>query len=330
MKAESENKVVPASVAFKEKSLSGTVFVKAREEIVSLTNLNKVYWPEEGYTKGDLLRYYYEVSKYILPYLKDRPLIMKRYPEGIEGISFHQHDVRDAPDYVPTAAIDVEEGHEVEYIIGGTLSTLLYMANLGAIERHPWHSRLANIDRPDWLVFDLDPGAGVRFTTICEIALSTKDILEKLGLESYAKTSGSRGIHVYVPLKAIHGYEQASDFSLKVATLVARANPEAATIERALKKRKRAQMYVDHMQNARGKSVVAPYSVRPKPGALVSAPLKWSEVKGMKIRLEDFTIATMPRRLARAGDLFKQVLVNKQSLSDALERVERMIGETRT
>jgi bifunctional non-homologous end joining protein LigD len=250
---------------------------------------------------------------------------MKRYPEGIEGISFHQHDVKDAPDYVRTATIDVEEGHEVEYIIGGTLSTLLYMANLGAIERHPWHSRVRNIDRPDWLVFDLDPGAGVSFTTICEVALSTKDILEKLGLESYAKTSGSRGLHVYVPLKAIHSYEQAADFALKVATLVARANPDAATIERALKKRKPAQMYVDHMQNARGKSVVAPYSVRPKQGAMVSAPLKWGEVKGKKIMLEDFTIATMPRRLARVGDLFKPVLLNKQSLHDAFARVERMI-----
>ncbi|HEY0543905.1 MAG TPA: non-homologous end-joining DNA ligase [Pyrinomonadaceae bacterium] len=324
VKAQGANKAVAASRAFKEKELSGDVDLKVGRDIVSLTHLDKVYWPEDGYTKGDLIRYYYEVSKYILPYLKDRPLIMKRYPEGIHGLSFHQHGVKEAPDYVRTATIDVEEGHKVDYIIGGSLATLLYMANLGAIERHPWHSRVGNIDRPDWFVFDLDPGAGVEFTTICEVALSAKEILEKLGLESYAKTSGSRGIHVYVPIKAIYSYEQVADFAQRVATLIARERPDAATVERALKKRRRAQMYVDHMQNARGKSVVAPYSVRPKPGAMVSAPLKWSEVARKKIRLEDFTIRTMPRRLARVGDLFKPVLTNKQSLAEAFEKVETL------
>lgn len=317
-----ERKAIPASIAFKQKELSGDVRVKIGRDIVRLTRLDKIYWPDDGYTKGDLVRYYYEVSNFIQPYLKDRPLIMKRYPEGIKGFSFHQHDVNEAPDYVKTAQIDVEEGHAVDYIVGGNAQTMLYMANLGAIERHPWHSRVGNIDRPDWFVFDLDPGPGVRFETICEVAWSTKEILEKLGLESYAKTSGSRGIHVYVPVKAIYSYEQVADFALRVATLVARANPEAATIERALKKRSRAQMYVDHMQNARGKSVVAPYSVRPKPGAMVSAPLKWSEVKSKRIRLEDFTIRTMPRRLARVGDLFQPVLKDKQSLGGALKKLK--------
>jgi bifunctional non-homologous end joining protein LigD len=312
--------VVSASRVFNRQELRGEVDVKVGTEIVSLTNLDKVYWPDEGYTKGDLIKYYYEVSKYILPYLKDRPLIMKRYPNGIDGSSFHQHNVEDAPDYVRTEAIDVVEGHAVDYIIGGNLASLLYMANLGAIERHPWHSRVRRIDRPDWFVFDLDPGAGVEFTTICALALSVKDVLERAGLESYAKTSGSRGIHVYVPLKAIDGYEQVADFALRVATRVARENPQTATIERALKKRERGQIYIDHMQNARGKSVVAPYSVRPKPGALVSAPLEWSEVEGSKIKLQDFTIKTMLQRLARVGDLFKPVLAQKQSLRDAVEQ----------
>lgn len=312
--------VVSASRFFKKGELRGDVDVRVGTEIVALTNLDKVYWPDEGYTKGDLIKYYYEVSKYILPYLKDRPLIMKRYPNGIKGQSFHQHNVHDAPDYVRTEAIDVVEGHAVDYIIGGNLAALLYMANLGAIERHPWHSRVRQIDRPDWFVFDLDPGAGVEFATICDLALSVKDALERVGLESYAKTSGSRGLHVYVPLKAIYGYEQVADFALRVATLVARGNPQTATIERSLKKRRRGQIYIDHMQNARGKSVVAPYSVRPKPGAMVSAPLEWSEVKGRKIKLQDFTIKSMMQRLARVGDLFKPVLAQKHSLGDAVEQ----------
>jgi bifunctional non-homologous end joining protein LigD len=324
-KAKKSEIAIPVSRAFKEKELSGEVNVKVGKEVVSLTNLNKVYWPDEGYTKGDLIRYYYEVSKFILPYLKDRPLIMKRYPEGIKGFSFHQHDVDEAPEFVRTEAIEMVEGHDVDYIIGDNLQTLLYMANLGAIERHAWHSRVSNIDKPDLFVFDLDPGAGVEFTTICEIALSVRDVLERVGLESYPKTSGSRGIHVYVPLKAIYSYEEVAEFALQVATLVAQNHSDVATVERSLKKRKRGQIYMDHMQNARGKSVVAPYSVRPKPGALVSAPLKWSEVERKKIRLQDFNIKTMMRRIAREGELFAPVLKNKQSLGDATERMKGML-----
>jgi bifunctional non-homologous end joining protein LigD len=324
-------KVVPASRAFKAKDLSAEVDVKVNGKIVSLTNPDKVYWPGEGYTKGDLIRYYYEVAKYIRPYLKDRPLIMKRYPAGIKGQSFHQHDVNDAPDYVRTVALEVEDGggHIVNYIVCDNLPTLLYMANLGAIERHPWHSRTRNLDRPDWLVFDLDPGEGVRFETICEAALCVRDVLKRLGLEAYSKTSGSRGIHVYLPIKPIYTYEQVAGFAEQVATLVAREMPEAATVERALRKRKRGQIYVDHMQNARGKSVVAPYSVRPKPGATVSAPLQWREVERRKLTTQDFNIKNMLRRIERKGDLFKEVLSNRQTLSAAFEKLESLHGETK-
>ena len=315
-------KAPPASRAFKEKELSGDVFVKIGREVVSLTNLDKVYWPDDGYTKGDLIRYYYEVSKYILPYLKDRPLILKRYPSGIKGPFFHQHDVDEAPNYARTIALEVEDnsgGHTVNYMVGGNLPTLLYLANLGAIECHSWHSRTKNLDRPDWLVFDLDPGKGIHFEVICEASLCVRKILSRSGLESYAKTSGSRGIHVYVPIKPVYGYEQVVNFAEQVATLVAREMPEAATVERALKKRRRGQIYVDYMQNARGKSVAAPYSVRPKPGATVSAPLDWGEVKRKKITPQDFHIKNMLRRIERKGDLFKEVLSNRQTLPDAPE-----------
>jgi bifunctional non-homologous end joining protein LigD len=317
-----DGKVVPASRAFKSKELSGDIDVKVGRETVSLTNLGKVYWPDDGYTKGDLVRYYYEVSKYILPYLKDRPLIMKRYPNGIDAPFFHQHDVNEAPDYVRTVSIDVEEGHAVDYIVGDNLATLLYMANLGAIERHPWHSRIRDLDHPDWFVFDLDPGKGIEFSTICQLALSVKEVLKRASLESYAKTSGSRGIHVYVPIKPIYSYEEVADFAERIATRVAEENPQIATVERSLKKRKKGQIYVDHMQNARGKSVVAPYSVRPRAGATVSAPLSWDEVKRQKITTRDFNIETMRRRLSRRGDLFKPVLSRKQSLKEAFAEVK--------
>src|SRR5262249_15180275 len=140
------------------KELSGDVDLRIGENVVSLTHLDKVYWPDDGYTKGDLVKYYYEVAKYILPYLKDRPLILKLYPNGIDKPSFHQHNVEEAPGYARTVTIDVEEGHKVDYLVCDNVATLLYVTNLGAIERHPWNSRTRNLDRPDWMVFDLDPG----------------------------------------------------------------------------------------------------------------------------------------------------------------------------
>jgi bifunctional non-homologous end joining protein LigD len=316
-------KAVSLTAAFKQKKLSADMDVKAGDDVLHLTNLDKVYWPDEGYTKGDLIRYYYEVSKYILPYLKDRPLIMKRYPNGISGGSFHQHDVNEAPRFVRTSEIDVEEGHKVDYIIGDNLQTLLYMANLGAIERHPWHSRVRDLEHPDWFVFDLDP-SGVEFEEICDVALSTREILDRLGLESYLKTSGSRGLHVYVPLKPLHTYEEVAAFAERVAELVVEANPQVATVERSLKRRKKRAIYVDHMQNARGKSVVAPYSVRPKAGAPVSAPLEWGEVERKKIKIQDFTIKNMLRRIERKGDLFKPVLKTGQRLDKALARLDEL------
>ncbi|MGB9181265.1 MAG: non-homologous end-joining DNA ligase [Pyrinomonadaceae bacterium] len=312
---------VAAKTAFQQKELSGNLEVKIGSDVVTLTHLDKVYWPDEGYTKGDLIKYYYEVSEYILPYLKDRPLIMKRYPEGIRGLSFHQHDVNRAPEFVRTAEIDTEEGHAVDYIIGDNTATLLYMANLGAIERHPWHSRVRNLDHPDWVVFDLDP-ENVEFEEICAVAMTAKKILDGLGLESYAKTSGSRGIHVYVPCKPVHEYEEVARFAAHVAELITREHTDVATIERSLKKRKRSRIYVDHMQNARGKSVVAPYSVRPRAGATVSAPLEWSEVKRAKIRIQDFTIKNMVQRIEKKGELFQPVLKSKQMLKRAMRELD--------
>jgi bifunctional non-homologous end joining protein LigD len=324
-------KVVPVARALKSKELKGDLNVRVGHDVVPLTHLDRVYWPGEGITKGDLVRYYDEVSKYILPYLEDRPLIMKRYPAGIRGQSFHQHDVDEAPEFVRTVTLEVEDGggHEVNYIVGDNKATLLYMANLGAIERHPWHSRVENLDCPDWFVFDLDPGEGVEFKTICDVAVTTRDVLERIGLESYAKTSGSRGIHIYVPVKAIYGYEQIAELAEQVATAVAREKSDVATVERSKRKRGRGMIYVDHMQNARGKSVVAPYSVRPRAGATVSAPLEWPEVERGKIEIGDFNIKNILKRIERKGELFRPVLKRKQKLEQAFERARSLLEDAK-
>ncbi len=324
-------KVVPAGRAFRAKALEGDVSVKVGREVVPLTHLERVYWPAEGYTKGDLVRYYYEIADYILPYLKDRPLIMKRYPGGIDGPFFHQHDVREAPAFVRTVPLEVEDGggHEVDYIVGDNLATLVYMANLGAVERHPWHSRVSDLEHPDWFVFDLDPGDGVAFETICDVAVTTRDVLAHVGLDSYPKTSGSRGIHVYVPVEPEYDYEAIAELAAQVAAVVAREQSEVATVERSKRKRGAGMIYVDHMQNARGKSVVAPYSVRPKPGATVSAPLEWKEVERKKIETSDFHIKNMLRRVERKGDLFEPVLKKRQRLEGVFERARELFEEGR-
>ena len=324
--AKKGGKVVPVGRALKAKALEGDVGVKVGRDVVPLTHLERVYWPDEGYTKGDLVRYYHGVADYILPYLKDRPLIMKRYPSGIKGPFFHQHDVDEAPSFARTVPLEVEDGggHEVDYIVGDNLATLLYMANLGAIERHPWHSRVRDLEHADWFVFDLDPGEGVAFETICDVALATREVLARIGLESYPKTSGSRGIHVYVPVEPVYEYEQIAELAEQVATVVAREQSEVATVERSKRKRGARMIYVDHMQNARGKSVVAPYSVRPKPGATVSAPLEWKEVGRKKVKTSDFDIRNMLRRLERKGDLFEPVLKKRQRLEDAFGRAREL------
>ena len=322
-------KAVPAGRALKAKSLEGDVSVKVGREVVPLTHLERVYWPGEGYTKGDLVRYYYEVADHILPYLKDRPLIMKRYPAGVGGPYFHQHDVNEAPSFVRTAPLEVEDGggHEVDYVVGDNLATLLYMANLGAIERHPWHSRVADLEHPDWFVFDLDPAEGVAFETICDVAVTTRDVLARVGLDSYPKTSGSRGIHIYVPVEPVYEYEQIAGLAEQVATAVAREQSAVATVERSKRKRGEGMIYVDHMQNARGKSVVAPYSVRPRPGATVSAPLEWKEVERKKVKTSDFHIGNMLRRVEGKGDLFAPVLKKRQRLEGVFERARELSGE---
>jgi bifunctional non-homologous end joining protein LigD len=317
-------RVVSADSFFKENKLTGNIDLKIGRDIVSVTHLEKVYWPEEGHTKGDLLKYYYDIAKYILPYLKDRPLILKRFPNGIKKPLFFQHNLEDAPDYVETISLAMEVGHNVNYAICNNIATLLYLANLGTIPQNSWSSRSSNVETPDWVVLDLDPKE-TDFTVVCEVAMAVKELLDHLGLESYPKTSGSSGIHIFIPINPEYDFDTTAAFGGSIATLISNEFPTIATRERSPAKRKLGQVYVDFLQNGYGKSITAAYSVREKPGATVSAPLEWSEVEKAKIKISDFTIQTMPRRVAKVGDLFGDVLRKKQKLEPATAEIEKLM-----
>ncbi|MDQ3000632.1 MAG: DNA ligase D [Fibrobacterota bacterium] len=288
-----------------------------------ITNPQKVFWPDEGFTKGDLIAYYRTVAPYILPHLKDRPLILKRYPNGIGAPPFYQHDVKSAPAFVATVPVREDGGAIVNYALCQNAETLTWLANLAVIPQNPWLSRSPKLNQPDWIVFDLDPQE-VAFPEVCGMALFMKELLEGLGLKVFVKTSGSRGIHIYVPLKPGYDFAQGLAFSQLVGALAVKEKPREFTVVRSLKVRKRDVIYLDCMQNSEGKSVASVYSVRERPGANVSAPLEWSELK-RKLRMEDFNIRTMPKRLERKGDLFKDVLKIKNGLEGALKKLEKRL-----
>jgi DNA ligase D-like protein (predicted polymerase)/DNA ligase D-like protein (predicted 3'-phosphoesterase) len=317
---ERSHPVVSLPHALRARNLHGDLTLKVEGHTVALTHLERVYWPAEGYRKGDLLRYYFTVAPTLLPYLQGRPLILKRHPNGITGQSFYQHDVDAVPDFVNTFSTRAESGKVVDYAVCNNLATLLYLVNLGTLEQNPWHSRVQSIDCPDWIVFDLDPHE-VEFAAVQELALGLKDLLDRLGLASYPKTSGASGMHVYVPIASLYSYEQVAQFAEVVARRVAEKYPQLGTLERSLKKRKSGRIYLDHLQNARGKSVVAPYSVRAQAEATVSTPLTWAEVEH-PLSPTEFTLATLPRRLTQHGDLFAPVLAHKQDLRAAIEKLE--------
>ena len=312
--------VVSLPHALRAQNLQGNLTLKVEGHTVTLTHLERVYWPTERYRKGDLLRYYFTVAPTLLPYLQGRPLILKRHPNGITGQSFYQHDVDAVPDFVDTFSTRAESGKVVDYAVCNNLATLLYLVNLGTIAQNPWHSRVQSIDCPDWIVFDLDPHE-VEFAAVRELALGLKDLLEGLGLASYPKTSGASGMHIYVPIASHYSYEQVAQFAEVVARRVVEKYPQLGTLERSLKKRRGGRIYLDHLQNARGKSVVVPYSVRAQPGATVSTPLTWAEVEH-PLSPGEFTLATLSQRLTQRGDLFAPVLAQKQDLRAAIEKLK--------
>lgn len=271
---------------------------------MKLSNLEKIYWPREKITKGEMLEYYAKVAKTLLRYTKDRPLVMHRFPNGIKEEGFYQKDVLDVPDFVERATI-THSNRKVHYILGQNVDTLLYAANLGSIEMHLFNSRITKLEKPDYMVLDLDPES-ISFDAVVDVALIFHQILEKRKIPHFAKTSGGSGMHIYVPLNGKYSYEDARYYAMEIAKSVHELIPKMTSLERNPKKRNR-KVYLDTLQNSKGALAVAPYSVRAFPGAPVSTPLCWSEVKrGM--RPEDFTIKNVPERLLQKGDLFSGVL----------------------
>ena len=274
-----------------------------------VTNLAKVFWPELGFTKGDLFRYYVEVSPLLLPVVDDRPLVMKRFPNGVGKSAFYQQRHPEAPppgvrrERLPADIDPPDEDGPRDRLIGGSLVTLLYMTQIAAISQDPWFSRVADPWHADQVAIDLDPGEGVTFATVIDVARWVKDELDRLGIPGVPKTSGSSGLHIYVPLPPGTTYETGQLLCQIVATMVATAHPKAATVERMVKKRPRGTVYVDYLQNILGKTLATAYSARASDYAGVSTPLAWKEVKpGLDPRA--FTIETAPARFRKAGDLW--------------------------
>ena len=291
---------------------------------IEFTNLDKVFWPEDGYTKGDLIEYYDKVSPYLIPHLQDRPLVFERFPNGIYGESFYQKDAPDhTPDWIRTQKMwseDVER--DIRYFIGADREQLLYIANTGNIQQNPWMSRVQHLDYPDYLVFDLDP-VEAPFSSVQQVAIILKQVLDELGLRVYPKTSGASGIHVHLPvLENTFTYEDVRTFAGAIASIVVHRAPDLATIVRAVKKRKGHHVYVDYLQNIRGKTVASVYSPRPREGAPVSTPLKWEEFK-KPIDPKAFTIKTIFKRLQKFGDLFEPGLADRQDISGFLESLKK-------
>jgi bifunctional non-homologous end joining protein LigD len=293
--------------------------VFGRGKALDVSSLGKVFFPDGGLTKGDLMRYYARVSPYMLPILKDRPLILRRFPEGVNGPSFFQQKAPDdPPPAVRVGKVVTATGEHASRIVGGDLATLLYTVQVGSISVDPWHSRIGALKCADYSVIDLDPGEGVEMPRLVRVAAWVKEELDEVGLTAALKTSGKRGLHVYIPLAARTPATAAGLLAQLVATRVARKHPNEATVERSLRSRPKGTVYVDFGQNDVGKSVAAAYAVRPTPGATVSTPLDWSELTP-RLDPKRFTIVTLPARLAKVGDLWGAAMERRNSLRDVLE-----------
>ncbi|MDB5231405.1 MAG: ligase [Chitinophagaceae bacterium] len=276
---------------------------------VKITNYKKIYFPDDGITKGDVIDYYNSIADYILPYLKNRPQSLKRNPNGIKDKGFYHKDAgSETPEYVKTFPFYSPSSKKtIEYIVCNNKATLLYMANLGCIEINPWHSTTQKPDNPDYFIIDIDPSDDNTFEQVIETALAYKEVFDHAGAECYCKTSGSTGLHIYVPTGKKYDYDEVKEFALLVSEYVQGLLPEFTTLERNLKKRGAHRIYLDYLQNNQGQTIASVYSLRPKPGATASTPLEWKEVK-KGLDLKAFTIKTLPKRLAKKGDLFQGVL----------------------
>ena len=328
-------KITKEDKQMREKKMLAPVSTKSRKTLLNPTeemqvrtinghelkipNLGKVFWPKEKVTKRDLINYYYQVAPIMLPYLKDRPQSMNRFPNGIAGKSFYQKDVTGkAPDWIETYLYHSDaDDRDRNYLVCTDEASLIYMALLGCIEMNPWSSKVQSPDHPDWCIIDLDPDKNT-FDQVIKAAQVTKQVLDSLGVPSYPKTSGSTGLHIYIPLGAKYTYEQSKEFARVIARMVHNELPEFTSIERMISNRS-GKMYIDFLQNRPQATIAAPYSLRPKPGATVSMPLHWDEVK-RGLKMTDFTIFNAIERIKSEGDLFKPVIGKGINLEKIVEK----------
>ncbi|HYR61676.1 MAG TPA: non-homologous end-joining DNA ligase [Actinomycetota bacterium] len=308
--------------------------VEAAGHRVKLTNLPKVYWPEQGYTKGDLLAYYFNVAEAILPHLAERPLTLKRMPDGISGAAsypaasypaasypkgtptsfFERHPPKGTPDWVPRCTVPTEDGRPAEHLMAPDAACLLFVANLGCIDQHPSHARCSRYDEPDWMVFDLDPMPPSGFAEAAAVARHVHAALESLGLRGHPKTSGATGVQIFVPVAPGHTYEQTRGVAGAIARLIVAADPGGATLEWD---QRAGKVFIDYKMNRRAASLASVYAVRPEPAATVSTPVTWEELQA-GTSVGDFTIVTIHDRLTATGDLFAPVLAGGQDLRPIL------------
>ncbi|MGE5557198.1 MAG: non-homologous end-joining DNA ligase [Bacillota bacterium] len=279
---------------------------------IPVKNLDKIFWPGEGITKGDVMRFYAQIWPALAPHLLDRPLSLVRYPEGIKGNYFYQKNCPDAPVWVET--VPIKSGERVlRYSVANNLAALIWGVNLGCIEIHPWLSKKENLGNPTYVIFDLDPMPPAQFPQAVQIALAVKKLLDQLNLQAFPKTSGATGIHIYLPVKPVYAYEKTSSFVRKIGRIIINVYPDLATDERIVKKRA-GKVYIDHLQNLKGKTIASVYSIRPFPGAPVSTPVSWDELPLAKPA--DFTRDIVLNRIRARGDLFRPLLELAQILPE--------------
>jgi len=295
-------------MAITEALKKGDKVVVVDKKPVKLTNSQKIYWPEEGISKGELVSYYRDMSSYILPYIKNRPQSLNRFPNGIKAPGFYQKDmdVSQVPSWVKTEKIFSTSNNDyIDYLICNDTATLMYMANLGCIEINPWHSQYKKPNHPQWMMLDLDPG-DISFGEVVKVALQIRKAADELEIESFCKTSGASGLHIFFPLNTKYAYDEVKPFAAAFANLINQRIPETTSIERSVAKR-RDKVYLDFLQNNKGQTIAAPYSVRPRPGATVSAPLAWSEVNA-RLHPGMFTMKNIKKRVETKGDLWEGVM----------------------
>ena len=284
------------------------VEVRAGRSVVKLTNLRKPFWPALGITKGDLLRFYADIAPALLPHLKSRAMVMKRYPHGAAGpFFFMKRTPSPKPEWLQTCSIEHDSGNIIDFPMIQDVAALLWVVNLGCIDLNQWYARCDDVDRPDYMHFDLDPGPGAVFAQVREAALIVRDALTVLKMSAYAKTSGSKGIHVYVPLKRGPTQKDVWTFAKALAMTLAERHPALLTAQYRVAKRPHGRVLVDYNQNAWGRTLASVYSVRPTPGASVSTPVTWQEIE-RRIDPQQFTMEAVLRRVKQKGDLFAPVL----------------------